>query len=101
MLIQLDVSDRVEKLDETVDNVEDGYEDLLAGFAVREEALQAREEEATELAESRSALVQDEASENPNGTLGRDQRVKRKFTVLDDDDEDEEGEGEPAKRPKA
>lgn len=98
MLIQLDMSDRLQKLDETVDNVEEGYEILLQGFAAREEILKAREEEATELAESLPTAVPDKSGENPNGTLGRDQRVKRKYTVEDDEDEEE---GETAKRAKA
>lgn len=100
LLIQLDLTDRIQKLEETVTNVEEGYESLLEGFAAREDSLKAREEEAAELSESRSTAILDEASENPSGTLGRDQRVKRKFTVEDDDEGDEEGEGDAAKRPK-
>lgn len=45
LLIQLDSSDRVQKLDETVDFVEDGYESSLATFAEREKALQERKKE--------------------------------------------------------
>ena len=37
VLIQLDSSDRIQKLDETVDNVEDGYESLFKAFAERAE----------------------------------------------------------------
>lgn len=97
VLIQLDLSERIEKLDETVTNVEEGYESMLQGFAEREDSLKAREEEAAEL-----ATTLDKASENPSGTLGRDQRVKRKFTVGDDEEDDEASEdGDVAsKRPK-
>lgn len=97
VLIQLDLSERIEKLDETVTNVEEGYESMLQGFAEREDSLKAREEEAAEL-----AATLDKASENPSGTLGRDQRVKRKFTVADDEEDDEASEdGDVAsKRPK-
>lgn len=109
VLIQLDMSERVQKLDETVSFVEEGYESLLQGFAEREEALNAREqdEEAANLAGSESTAVLDEASVKPGGTLGiRDKRMKRKFTVEeddeeeDDDDEEEGSESEAAKRPK-
>ena len=97
VLIQLEMSERIEKLDETVTNVEEGYESMLQGFAEREDSLKAREEEAAEL-----ATTLDKANENPSGTLGRDQRVKRKFTVGDDEEDDEASEdGDVAsKRPK-
>lgn len=84
LLIQLDMSDRIQKLEETINNVEEGYEAQLKGFASREESLKARDEEATELA---STAVLDDG-EKPTGTPGRDQRAKRKFTVVDDDEED-------------
>lgn len=98
MLIQLDMSDRLQKLEETVDNVEDGYEGLLKGFAAREEILKARDEEPTELADSFPTAVPGKPGEQPNGTLGRNQRAKRKFTVEDDEDEED---GETTKRAKA
>ncbi|KAL4777492.1 histone acetyltransferase type B catalytic subunit [Aspergillus nidulans var. acristatus] len=79
VLIQLKMSERHTALEDTVTNVEDGYEQLFGFFNEREERLRARQEEA-------------EASNN------RDQRAKRKFTVEDEDDEDESG---AAKRPKA
>ena len=96
VLIQLDLSERIEKLDETVTNVEEGYESMLQGFAEREDSLKAREEEAAELATSL-----EKAGENPSGTLGRDQRVKRKFTVDDEEDDEASEDGDVAsKRPK-
>ena len=73
--------------------MEEGYEALLKGFAAREEGLKAREEEAAELAESRSTEL----------PLGRDQRVKRKFTVEEDEDEEDDRDGsedDASKRPK-
>lgn len=100
ILIQLDLSERIQKLEETVTNVEEGYESLLKGFQAREDSLKAREEEAAELSETKSTAILDEASRNPSGTLGRDQRVKRKFTVEDDEEGEEEDEGDAAKRPK-
>lgn len=104
VLIQLDMSERIQKLEETVSFVEEGYESLLQGFAAREEGLKIREEEAATLAESRSTAILDEASEKPGGTLGiRDKRMKRKFTVEDDDEEEDDDEGsgsEASKRPK-
>lgn len=101
MLIQLDMSDRLMKLDQTVDFVEEGYEELLKKFAALEEVLKEREVEATELAESAPTVVPSENGENANGMIGRDQRTKRKFTAEDDEDEDGEEEGVAAKRAKA
>ncbi|KAL4948482.1 histone acetyltransferase type B catalytic subunit [Aspergillus filifer] len=82
MLIQLNMHERHHALEETVTNVEDGYEQLFKFFNEREEKLKAQQEEAG-------------ASSN------RDQRTKRKFTVKDEDEEDEEEESVLAKRPKA
>lgn len=95
MLIELDMSDRLQKLEETVDNVEDGYEILLKGFAAREEILKSRKEDLT--------VSQDKAEGSTKGGPSKDQRSKRKFIVVDDDDEEENGgEGSAgAKRAKA
>ncbi|KAL2850604.1 acyl-CoA N-acyltransferase [Aspergillus pseudoustus] len=81
MLIQMKMSERHHALEETVVNVEEGYEQLLGFFNEREDRLKALQEE-------------EEASSN------RDQRTKRKFIVEDDDDDEEEG-PVAAKRPKA
>lgn len=91
LLIQLDSSERVEKLEETVTNVEEGYDALLKAFNAREEALKAKEEEAGVLATPESTAVLGDAS-------SRDQRVKRKLTVEDEEDEAENEEA--AKRTK-
>ncbi|RAK97195.1 histone acetyltransferase catalytic subunit HAT1 [Aspergillus ibericus CBS 121593] len=79
LLIQLDLSERIQKLEETVTNVEEGYDALLKAFNAREEALIAKEEESLQ-----STAVLGEASS------GRDQRAKRKLTVEDEEDEEEE-----------
>lgn len=91
MLIQLDMSERVEKLEETVSNVEEGYEVLLKAFTEREEALKARQEELGDVADPETTAVVEEGA-------SKDQRAKRKFTV-EEDDEDED-EDEAAKRAK-
>ncbi|KAF9893753.1 histone acetyltransferase 1 [Aspergillus nanangensis] len=98
MLIQLEMSDRIEKLEETVTNVEEGYEALLKVFVAREEELKAKKHEE----EAELTAVLDEDSTTPGGSLGRDQRVKRKFTVEDDEDDDEDDaeESVTTKRPK-
>lgn len=75
LLNELELLDRVEKLDDTVRNVEEGYEITL-------EALKGRMPEVPEKA--------------PAGSSGR--REKRKLTI--EDDEDEEKEAELVKRPK-
>ncbi|KAJ6155375.1 hypothetical protein N7470_005941 [Penicillium chermesinum] len=80
LLAELELIDRVEKLDDTVRNVEEGYEITL-------DALEGRLPEA----------------EDDSGTASSGRREKRKLTVEDEDDEDEEEEstGTPlAKRPK-
>lgn len=79
LLTELEASDRVQKLEETVRNVEEGYEFMLKAL------------------EGRLPDVQDEPPAVASGS--RDQRVKRKLTVLDDEDEEETG-AEPAKRAK-
>ncbi|KAJ5324937.1 hypothetical protein N7476_003537 [Penicillium atrosanguineum] len=76
LLNELELMDRVEKLDDTVQNVEEGYEITL-------EALEGRLPE-----------PEDEAPL----TLSR--RDKRKLTVEDDEDEEEEEEASSSKRPK-
>jgi histone acetyltransferase 1 len=101
MLIQLDLSDRIQKLDETVANVEEGYENLLKAFAAREESEKAREEEQKEGSTKQASMVEGKGA--ANGTRDQD-RVKRKHTVLEDE-EDEDGYERPSeatsKRPKA
>lgn len=79
ILIQLDQHERMEKLDETVQNVEEGYERLLKAFDAK---MKRRQE------------VEEEASETGDGTADSTQRSrersKRKRAVVEDD-EDEEG----------
>ncbi|EDN07376.1 hypothetical protein I7I51_03356 [Histoplasma capsulatum] len=77
LLIQLDRAERLEKLEETVGNVEEGYDGLLKAFENRE------------------------TQEGGNGDVGREEdsparkRGKRKFTVFEDEDEEnEDQEGE-------
>lgn len=88
LLNELELLDRVEKLDATVQNVEEGYEITL-------DALEGRlpEDESEEEAEAN-----DQASKAPTGS--RDRRVKRKLTVMEDDDDEEEDGTELAKRPR-
>jgi histone acetyltransferase 1 len=78
LLSELELLDRVEKLDATVQNVEEGYELTLDAL------------------EGRLPDAESDEAEAPTGS--RDKRVKRKLTVEDDDDE-EDG-TEMAKRPK-
>lgn len=78
----------MEKLDATVQNVEEGYEITL-------DALEGRlpEDESNEEADAN-----EQASKAPTGS--RDRRVKRKLTVMEDDDDEEEDGTELAKRPR-
>ena len=68
MLIQVDADERVQKLDQTLGNVEEGYDNLLKAFMARESTLEAAEGEG-------------------KGRV----RPKRKLVVDDDEDEDMEG----------
>lgn len=77
LLDELDLTDRVEKLDDTVRNVEEGYEITLSALEGR---LPDAEEETTEASSSG--------------------RGKRKLAVSDDEDEEEDNGAEAAKRPK-
>jgi histone acetyltransferase 1 len=89
MLIQVDLDERVEKLDQTLSNVEEGYDNLLKAFMAKEEAIKEAEKE-----------------DDATGSEGR-VRSKRKL-VVEDEDEDEENpirgngsmEARAAKRPK-
>jgi histone acetyltransferase 1 len=76
LLQELELTDRLEKLDETVRNVEEGYEIRLKAV------------------EGRLPGAADEAV-----PVTMTSRKKRKLTVEDDEDEDENG-SEAAKRPK-
>lgn len=76
LLNELELMDRVEKLDDTVQNVEEGYEITLKAL------------------EGRLPDAQDGAPEAPSG-----RREKRKLTIEDEEDEEENG-AEAAKRPK-
>lgn len=78
LLNELELIDRVEKLDETAQNVEEGYEITLS-------ALEGRLPDADEAEEASASLG------------GR--REKRKLTIEDEEDE-EENEAVAAKRPK-
>ncbi|OJD17165.1 hypothetical protein AJ78_02709 [Emergomyces pasteurianus Ep9510] len=79
LLIQLDREERLGKLEETVGNVEEGYDGLLKAFQRRETR------EGNGVGEE----------EGENGDVGGEEgpvreRGKRKFTVLEDDEEDED-----------
>lgn len=72
MLIQVDVNERVEKLEQTLANVEEGYDNLLKAFMAKEAAI--KEEEG-------------EGDAVPGGEARV--RAKRKLVVEDEDDEDQ------------
>ncbi|OKL62189.1 Histone acetyltransferase type B catalytic subunit [Talaromyces atroroseus] len=102
ILIQLDLPDRIQKLDETVTNVEEGYEALLTVFDAREKGRATSvpaTSDSTDEAMAAAATVAEGAT-----TM----RAKRKYAIEDEDDEDEDDENEEdrsarteaAKRPK-
>lgn len=69
MLIQVDADERVEKLEQTLANVEEGYDNLLKAFMAKEEAIK----------------------EGGGGGGGEARaRTKRKLVVDEDDDDDDD-----------
>lgn len=92
VLIQLELNERVQKLDETLANVEEGYEKLLERFGNREERI-------GKIAEEEVDPKASMAEGNANGTPGRD-HTKRKYTVIEDDEDEGEGPAEAAKKAK-
>ena len=87
-LIQLDKGERVQKLDETLQNVEEGYENLLKAFGAREESGKGEEQQGEE--EGPNADANGVAQEGMGRRSG--ERSKRKYVVFEaDDDEDDEG----------
>ena len=101
ILIQLDSSDRIQKLDETVDNVEDGYEALIGSFTEREKALEERqkqeENEGNGTKESQPTAVLDVSGQISETEKG----IKRKATETSNGEDVAGSSGEAAKRPKA
>ncbi|KAI1936880.1 histone acetyltransferase 1 [Ophidiomyces ophidiicola] len=85
MLIQLDRAERVEKLEETLHNVEEGYENLLKAFVLKTQA------------GSPLTLQNQETGAEAGETEGKGKgRTKRKYAVLDEDDESDDN-GPPPK----
>lgn len=95
MLVQIDKTERVEKLDETLQNVEEGYECLLKAFAIRKGGkVPGLTEAVTQGEEGRQAEEEVVATQAPRG-----ERTKRKFTVFEESSgEDDAGDsGKKAK----
>ncbi|ODH12871.1 hypothetical protein ACO22_07830 [Paracoccidioides brasiliensis] len=94
LLIQLDREERLQKLEETLGNVEEGYDGLLKAFGVKRGGGQRGGKEGGDEVEGEK----DGEGEGENGDVegsGSWERGKRKFTVLEDEDEEgEDGGGE-------
>ena len=93
ILIQLDLADRIQKLEETLANVEEGYEVLLKGFDKKKRSVSELGLEDNDIINAEKATVIDGAVNGSNVIPTRPsgngvERTKRKFTVMDDDDED-------------
>jgi histone acetyltransferase 1 len=96
VLIQLELSERIQKLDETLTNVEEGYESLLKAFDNREERLlKERDDQGEELDPKKASMAEGSA----NGTPGSS-RTKRKYTVIADEEDEEESSSDAAKKAK-
>lgn len=101
ILIQLELPDRIQKLEETLANVEEGYELLLKGFEKKRRSGSGLglEDDNEEVIDPKKAAMaegvangSDVISAGPSGT--GIERTKRKFTIMDDEDEDEEARSE-------
>lgn len=90
MLIQIDQVDRVERLEETLHNVEEGYENLLKAFELKGNSRSAKDN-GTPITDQK---VEVEESETRVGDVAVRERTKRKYVVMEEDEEDEEDEGE-------
>ncbi|PGH09031.1 hypothetical protein AJ79_05760 [Helicocarpus griseus UAMH5409] len=80
LLVQLEKGERVEKLEETLGNVEEGYDSLLKALEIRS-------------AKEKQDAENGDMGVDVKGNAGKE-RGKRKFTIMEDEDEDEDGEGE-------
>jgi len=94
ILIQLDLSDRIQKLEETLANVEEGYEVLLKGFDKKRRSVSELSLEDNDIINAKKATVVDGAVNRLNVIPTRPsgngaERTKRKFTVMDDDDDED------------
>ena len=83
MLIQIDKDERVVKLDETLQNVEEGYDVLLKAFDERASKVSGN-------GKGKEGEGDDNEDGNEASASATKKRSKRKFTVEDDDDEMED-----------
>ncbi|DAA75515.1 TPA_exp: Uncharacterized protein A8136_1589 [Trichophyton benhamiae CBS 112371] len=83
MLIQIDKDERVVKLDETLQNVEEGYDVLLKAFDERASKVSGN-------GKGKDREADDNEDGNEASASATKMRSKRKFTVEDDDDEMED-----------
>ncbi|KAI7968501.1 hypothetical protein EIK77_006520 [Talaromyces pinophilus] len=98
ILIQLELQDRIQKLDETVTNVEEGYDQLLTVFDAREKG---RATFAPDVDSDADKVITAEGVTTMHAL-----RAKRKYAIEDDDEDEEDDEvelieaGQAAKKPK-
>lgn len=100
ILIQLEPQDRIQKLDETVTNVEEGYDQLLTVFDAREKG---RATFAPDVDSDSDEVITAEGVTTMHAL-----RAKRKYAIEDEDEDEDEGDdevelieaGQAAKRPK-
>lgn len=88
--MQLDLDERIEKLDETLRNVEEGYEILLKATMKRAAVKEAEEDKNGSAEEAKEKGGQDGDGTAPSAS----QRGKRKYVVLEDDEDEDEDEAE-------
>lgn len=82
ILIQLDLQDRIQKLDETVTNVEEGYDQLLTVFDAREKG---RATFAQEVDSDADKVMTAEGVTTMHAL-----RAKRKYAIEDDEDDEDD-----------
>ncbi|EAS34379.3 histone acetyltransferase type B catalytic subunit [Coccidioides immitis RS] len=85
MLIQIDQAERVQKLEETLHNVEEGYENLLKAFGMK--VTREPAESATPVTDEQQ-IQEEESGARAEHAVVRE-RTKRRFVVMEDEDEDD------------
>ncbi|EEP81447.1 conserved hypothetical protein [Uncinocarpus reesii 1704] len=86
MLIQVEPAERVEKLEETLHNVEEGYENLLKAFEMK--VPRDDTEGATPIVDQQQIQVEDRETRVGDSLVK--ERTKRKLVVMEDEDGDDD-----------
>ncbi|WEW57073.1 histone acetyltransferase 1 [Emydomyces testavorans] len=100
-LIQIDQAERVDKLEETLHNVEEGYENLLKAFEMKGQSRIAEPVESATPPVVEQQKIEVEESETRVGDAVIRERTKRKFVVMEEDEDEDEEDKEEGDNPPA